>query len=91
MSGLADVADCWIVDPARTIPLPWRARGEALARCSFKRFALASLSMGGHVAQDMYQQVPSAWSALSIPHLLGMRPLSSDIFDGHGFYVYQKR
>ena len=63
---------------------------EALARCTFKRFTLASLSMGGYVAQEMYQQVPSAWSAMFIPYLLCMRPRFSAIYNGHGVSAYQK-
>jgi pimeloyl-ACP methyl ester carboxylesterase len=65
IEGLADVADCWVVDHRRHDSIEAIARA-ALAECPFERFALAGLSMGGYVAQEMWRQAPARVERLAL-------------------------
>ncbi len=65
IKALADVADIWVADltGAQTM----RAMGEAVLReAPFETFALAGLSMGGYVAQEVMRQAPQRVRKLAL-------------------------
>ena len=55
VAGLADVADCWVAGNTAHDSIEDIA-AEALDACPFDHFALAGLSMGGYIAQEMWRQ-----------------------------------
>jgi pimeloyl-ACP methyl ester carboxylesterase len=65
IDGLADVADCWVVDNTGHDAIGQIARA-ALEACPFERFSLAGLSMGGYIALEMWRQAPSRVQRLAL-------------------------
>jgi len=56
IEGLADIADPWVADLTRGDTIAEMAR--AVLDAMPERFALAGLSMGGYVAQEVMRQAP---------------------------------
>lgn len=65
IEGLADAADCWVVDHRRHDSIE-RIAAAALAECPFPRFSLAGLSMGGYIALEIQRQAPDRVSRLAL-------------------------
>lgn len=57
VENLADIADIWIADHARSETMAGVAR-DVLADAPFENFALAGLSMGGYIALEILRQAP---------------------------------
>jgi len=63
--ALAETADCWIADCRSADSMQTLAR-KVLDECPFDQFALAGLSMGGYVAQELMRQAPARVSRLAL-------------------------
>ena len=65
LSGLADIADCFVAD--LTEPGTMQDMAASVLRDSpWKEFALAGLSMGGYVAQEIVRQAPQRVKKLAL-------------------------
>jgi pimeloyl-ACP methyl ester carboxylesterase len=64
MTALADVAEVEVADLTRDDSLP--AMAQRVLAAAPPRFALAGLSMGGYVAQEIMRQAPERVSRLAI-------------------------
>jgi pimeloyl-ACP methyl ester carboxylesterase len=65
VQSLADIADIWIADHARSDTMAGVAR-DVLADAPFARFALAGLSMGGYIALEIVRQAPQRVAKLAL-------------------------
>lgn len=63
--GLADMADCWVAGNTESDSIEELA-AAALELCPFDHFALAGLSMGGYIAQEMWRQAPGRVTRLAL-------------------------
>lgn len=65
VEGLAARIEPWVADLTRDDTMAGMAR-RVLAEAPFEKFALAGLSMGGYVAQEMMRQAPGRVERLAL-------------------------